>query len=106
MGMFNYVIYKDKEYQTKDFECLMNKYKIENDRLYKEKGHLELIPEDKRSHKFHFSQWIHEGWEDMNYHGWLNFYDYDIKEKIFTEYNVKFTDGNLVSINVETRGIE
>jgi hypothetical protein len=105
MGMFNYVLYKGKEYQSKDFECLMTTYKIENDRLYEEKGHLELIPEDRRSHPWHISQWIHEGWEDMNYHGWLNFYDYDTDTNISTDYNAKFTDGELVSVNVETRSI-
>ena len=99
VGMFNYVIYKGQEYQTKDFDCLLTKYKISDEgRLLEEEGGLELIPEEKRTSKFGFAEWIHKGWKDTNYHGMLNFYSYSGVKETSIEYLAKFTDGTLVEI--------
>ncbi len=64
-------------FQTKQFACCMDKYEITKT------GRLLRQTED--------------GKEDINYHGWVNFYTHDTDNK-WCEYNAKFTDGNLIEI--------
>jgi hypothetical protein len=98
MGMFDYVyceiplevlgLAPEKEFQTKDFECVMNKY---------------IISQDGRLMR----SWY--GWAekklleptDVNYHGWFDFYGGDFEptddgERYHSyDYAAKFTDGQL-----------
>ena len=39
MGMFDTIKYEGKDYQTKNFDCDMGIYKIENERLLLDCGH-------------------------------------------------------------------
>jgi len=116
MGMFDNVIPECplpdeaaklvREWQTKDFEWPgMDKYRITPEgRLMEEVYHVE-----DRSERALTGQGdefagcmsrVHEGWKDMNYHGVLNFYgstSHDWHGE-WVEYDAKFTDGQLVSI--------
>lgn len=68
------------DFQTKDFECLMDHYIITAD------GKL-----------------LRDG-APVLFHGLLNFYHYDTKIDTWWEYEAKFTDGTLVDIKpVECR---
>ena len=85
MGMFDYVKCEvplpDKyegQLQTKDFDCRMDLYILDvQGRLLKQSA-------------------LEKG--DMNFHGILNAYGYDSSTGAWHEYNIKFTDGNLVEI--------
>ena len=49
-------------------------------------------------------KWVKIGEEDLNYHGWLNFYGNDSKGE-WWEFNAKFTDGVMVEVvRVESNG--
>lgn len=91
MGMFDYIKYQGRDFQMKDFACEMDNYLIEGDRLLLLDGHWEPpFPSEDR-------QWVADPPLDTNFHGFVNFYtnnDGDERE----EYNAKFTDGKLVSV--------
>ena len=119
MGMFDYGIVECSlpddaatrvhEWQTKDFdEPFMAKYKITAEgRLLAERVHYENLsdpnaPPGSAASYCGCMTPVHDGWDDLNYHGVLNFYGnvggvYDAEH--WYEYNAKFTDGFLVSIN-------
>ena len=99
-------------FQTKDFDnnC-MDKYVIsEGGRLYFCNYEIKTVPEDERplckyKAKEDRTEWdkfcgmIEQDWKsrkDMNYHGIVNFY-ISQKEEWF-EYNAKFTNGQLETI--------
>jgi hypothetical protein len=64
---------KDNHFQTKDLDCLMDRYTITRDgRLLKKKA-------------------------EVQFHGMLNFYTYTDDDMWF-EYDAKFTDGRLIEI--------
>lgn len=98
MGMFDEIHYNGKLYQTKDFDCEMRDYWIENGRLIKSIGRYESVPMEERPYPGDgfmsicgSIRWIEEERRDINYHGWLYFYGDE-------EYKAKFTDGNLVEL--------
>ena len=121
MGMFDYVRCEaplpdgkpDTEFQTKDFpEPYMETYTITSaGRLVHRAMRYEFVPEEERPY-WGKPEWLREdgtpslfqmagmmrgiptGDVDMNWHGWLNFYGDD------REFNAKFTDGQLVAINL------
>jgi len=102
MGMYDIVIVKDKlpwtdemweeglpiectEFQTKGLDSYLATYKIENGRL--------LLLKDKKD------------WEDQNYHGKLEFYDYVPNDKpgnndCWIEFAAMFTNGQVEKIEV------
>jgi hypothetical protein len=143
MGMYDRVIVECplpdagadivKEWQTKDFEApYLENYKItEGGRLLHERIHYEdrsdpNAPKGSLKRIIGCMTSVHDGWEDMNYHGTLNFYgdahtgellaismrpetfgqdlNHPGEKPEWFEYNAKFTDGALVSIEriVET----
>ncbi len=108
MGMYDFVLYEGEEYQTKEFDCLMDHYYIEGGRLLKSVGHPEdhspatawqnanpgqPLPQELEGHLGGYGRytWTETGREDMNFHGWLRFRD----GKMFL---AKFTDGNLMEV--------
>lgn len=96
MGMYDYVLYQGKKYQTKDFYCEMLDYYIEDGRLLKSIGHLEDMPDDEKPMPgtlFGCLRWIEESREDINFHGIL-----DLIDDALIRYKAKFTDGDLVEI--------
>jgi hypothetical protein len=136
MGMFDMVIVEFslpdagasevKGWQTRDFpDPLLENYKITADgRLLRERIHYEdrsdpqyLIGTFERLAGSMTS--IHDGWDDVHFHGILNFYGNKYSGELrmiscapetfgkdllhpepaeWFEYNAKFTDGQLVSI--------
>lgn len=101
MGMFDDVICEvplpdgkpGKHFQTKDFECpYLEKYTITAEgRLIHNRPLYDIDPPGTQS-----------GPIDLNFHGILNFYDYDQATGEWREFNAKFTDGKLVSIEAST----
>lgn len=63
-----------KDFQTKDFDCLMDKYTITAD------------------------GWLLKDGESVPFHGLLEFHTYSTKTHIWFSYEAKFTDGRLVQI--------
>lgn len=111
--MFDNLIYNGKTFQTKDFDCEMTTYYIEADRILKSVGHTEDRSKATAWQKEHPEKplpaelegfmgllgclsWVEIGKEDLNWHGWVNFYGDDDGE--WEEYNAKFTDGAMVEI--------
>lgn len=92
-------------WQTKDFDDpYMENYKITSDgRLLHEEVHYE-DHSDKNAPPGSFESIlgcmtpVHERWVDLNFHGILNFYGTAKPSGEWFEYNAKFTDGTLVSI--------
>lgn len=128
MGMYDEIIveYPLKEYeflqnevfQTKDFDNLMDTYKITKDgRLLLEEVEYEPVPEEKRPY-YGTEQWDKNplfqvigavkrdtlGWRDTNYHGIIKFYTLhkkaNDKERRWYEFKSKFTNGNLEKIEL------
>lgn len=102
--------YSHLEFQTKDFENIMDTYIITEDgKLLREQWHYEDVPEEQRPY-FGKPEWdkafgriagcmkkISEGWVDTNFHGWLNFYT--STPEGWLEFDVKFTDGYLSEVS-------
>ena len=78
-------------FQTKNFDCLLEWYSIREDgRLYFHKV-AESVDPDKASEEAR-KETDNVTLVDMNYHGIITGIDY------YNWYEIKFTDGNLVSI--------
>lgn len=99
--------YKGRQFQTKDFENVMDHLKITNDgRIMR--LHYEMRDTGRVKWK-EYEEWREFHWRDKPFHGTLRFYDYDnprgITSKEFPfrpedwhEYDAKFTDGKLEEI--------
>lgn len=99
MGLFDYVKVEVPlpdgrpapldHFQTKQFEMpYMETYTIKADgRLIHDKPRYDCDPPGAT-----------RGQIDTNFHGVLNFYDYDTKTGEWREFDAKFTDGELVYI--------
>lgn len=99
MGMFDDVeVLQDIEngppaddYQTKDLDNVLDKYIIQNNRLYVKLVKYEVIPEEERTHPiFGMVRGKFMGLKDTNYHGVIEMYS------ATQTWKVKFTDGELV----------
>ena len=89
-------------WQTKTFDApMMEKYRITAEgRLLKERVHYEGRSDPNAEGLMALAGMmtsIHEGWDDTNFHGVLNFYGSTPEHEWF-EYFAKFTDGTFVSI--------
>lgn len=138
MGMFDTVTFEDlrilpipeeisgleipNDFQSKDFDCLMDEYYISKDRkIFKRKykwvkctdaeydDYLKTIEEFKSSSLYDF--WKENGKnkrvfdfdeEIPDLHGYYRVYDYIKRKPVewYIEYRLKFTDGILVDISV------
>jgi hypothetical protein len=100
----------DRELQTKDLDCALVTHVItKQGRLLVDMGHDEPVPKEERPYPDdeglrgflgsirHISQYV-----DSNYHGYLNFYGSEGSGPTFHwhEYRAKFTDGQLVKIDL------
>ena len=90
------------EWQTKDFDHpFLNKYVItKTGRLLKEKVHYEDRSDPNATGIMALVgalSAVHDGWEDMNYHGMLNFHGLDKNNK-YISCEAKFTDGECIEI--------
>ncbi len=117
MGLFDRIEYEGKQYQTKDFDCEMAQFLIRDGRLYREKGHFIDCPIEEKPYPNAYAgevvtvngvtkrvgadvlyfagiwKWIHEGWEDTNFHGVIDACGDD------GDVDFKFTDGALVEVS-------
>lgn len=109
MGMYDDIRYEGRDFQTKDLDCDLSRYHIENARLLREVWQSQELPESEWHPDSLFPDIIHKhkrvmvGKEDINHHGCLNFYTCNIDPKTgspseWEEYNAKFTDGALVEV--------
>lgn len=106
MGMFDEIKYNEKIYQTKNFDCLMELYRIENGRLQREVYTCEKTPRSEKPYPEATSDnWeyyagvrrkVHMGWEDMNYHGVVTATCDEPRDTLF-----KFVNGNLIAVSKE-----
>ncbi|RLI63032.1 MAG: hypothetical protein DRO67_06395 [Candidatus Asgardarchaeum californiense] len=138
MGMFDYVVcnyqmpegydfLQKSDFQTKDFESVMDKYTITEDGLLVHHKYMwDMVAEKDRPY-YGKPEWdtkpifkvmgsikmIYVGDEEMNYHGYFTFYtsvkdgtyineDGEVRDKYkFYDLKAKFTDGKLVELKVE-----
>lgn len=94
-------------FQTKDFpEPYMDHYTITaSGRLIAHRTHEEAVPLEERPYpnETGFLKWVGSirrvplGDEDLNWHGYLNFYGSDAPDE-WRDFRAKFTDGQLVEI--------
>lgn len=114
MGMFDWIVVEvplpdivqnETEYQTKDFECLMEKYVItKNGELYREKWDYEWVDDDK-----HFLGGYERKIDGSyrreyltNFHGDITFYNGMVRGK-WRDYKARFTEGRLSRIWYEDK---
>lgn len=106
MGMYDNLIFRGQRYQTKDFDCEMRTYYLDDNQLYKSIGHYENVardsrpfpdePEDSLLSLCGCIRWVEEKRSDMNFHGILHFGR--IVDGKFEDYEAKITDGSVVAI--------
>ena len=97
MGMFDTIEIENDiqngpkagEYQTKDLDCVLDTYHIQNSRLIKRVYRYQPVEESKRKHKWHMIQAEFIGLMDVDYHGWIEVYG------AYSTWRLKFTDGEL-----------
>lgn len=83
------------DYQTKDFDNCLDKYVLQNNRLYVKLIKYEIVPEEERTHPiFGMVRGTFLGLKDANYHGVFEMYSRN------QTWKVKFTDGELVEANM------
>lgn len=108
-------------WQTKDFDTLnFTTYKITDDgRLLQEEFHYEEVPKEERPYPdadpdeeplkamAGRMKKVNDGWTERQYHGIVNFYhaipiddDPIDGDRMWWEYDAKFTDGQLENINL------
>lgn len=79
------------EYQTKDLECCLDTYILQNKRLLIKKVKYEHVQEEERTHPiFGIIRSVFLGLEDTQHHGYVEMYGDKATWKL------KFTDGILV----------
>lgn len=110
MGMFDEVeVITDVEngppaddYQTKDLDNALDKYVLQNNRLYVKLIKYEVVPEEERTHPiFGMVRGKFLGMKDTQHHGFIEIYSPTQTWKL------KFTDGELVeSKMIEFRAID
>lgn len=94
MGMFDYIKYGDKKYQTKDTPAqFMENYEIRGDELWFEKVKREWIDDDEQFFGGYLEPVSSEWQFCSNFTGGICFYDYP-KE----EYHALFQNGKMVAI--------
>lgn len=79
------------DYQTKDLDNALDKYVLQNNRLYVKLMKYEVVPEEERKHPiFGVLRAKFLGMKDIQYHGIIEIYSPTQTWKL------KFTDGELV----------
>jgi hypothetical protein len=112
MGMFDYLRVEieipgcgdcsAEEFQTKDFENLMDQYVItKNGELYKECWEYKWIDDDSLQYIKSYLERIPDSYRReylTNYHGDVNFYSGSMIDSKWRDYYARFTDGKLTKI--------
>ena len=99
MGMFDYINYKGKQYQTKNTpNQLMDNYEIRDDgTLWVEKYESEWVKDPNAWLGGFINQYNHRWEQEKNFTGEIFFYEYDGKGKDI-EYSSYFIFGELKNI--------
>ena len=103
--------HKDSYFQTKDLECAMAFYKIENGELFIEKfAKTEWIEGDKKAKtligRLGYLKREEPYFEKVPHHGDVGFYDfYDVKKgekthEVWAEFNARFGNGKVEKIDL------
>lgn len=117
MGMYDYVrcevalpdgyVPQSGFLQTKDLDCKLTTYTITSDgRLVSDRWHYESVPKSETVQSMFGIMKVVKDESDVDhrFHGVLNFYDsegdHGTGDWKWHEYNAKFTDGRLVSIDI------
>lgn len=93
MGMFDTLIWDNNDYQTKDLECFLNTYKIEDGLLWVEGYDIEDRSDPTARGMLRFAGMItrvNKRWIRSHYSGSIVFYD------LYSDYVATFHDGELV----------
>ena len=106
MGMFDYIVYKDEVYQTKDTPAQgLDKYKIEQDHtsgawlLWYEEYDSEWIDDDEHFLGGYIKQSNHRWQFCADFDGDIRFYrDADDNRQTWIEYKALFMDGRMLKI--------
>ena len=77
------------EYQTKDLDCIMDQYIIENNRILKKIIKYHQVPKMEQKHPFHLLNSEFMGLLDVQFHGIIEIYG------VYDTWQLKFTDGEL-----------
>ena len=94
MGMFDYLYYDGKEYQSKDTpNQLCDRYKIEDNQLWHEAYKAEWIKNEKTISGYELKTSDHR-WETCDdFDGVINFYRQDRPIEAWVEYKALFMNG-------------
>ena len=106
MGMFDYIVYKDEVYQTKDTPAqALDKYKIEQDQtsgqfyLWYEKYDSDWVEEPDRFGGGYMKQSNQRWVACADFDGNLRFYRSDKDNRdLWIEYRALFMDGRMIKI--------
>jgi hypothetical protein len=100
MGMFDYIKYEGREYQTKDTPAqALEYYEIRNDELWYEDHDLEFIDEPGMLFGGYYKK-VNVQWKFLSdFDGAVRFYRMDDdNDNIWIEYKALFMDGKIVKI--------
>ena len=97
-----------EHFQTKDLVCSLLYYKLENNKLYeqkfKESKWIEPDPKTKDELSFGHLERSGEYWEEVPYHGIINFYTgiNDVMDRydVWVEYKATFSHGTLENVEL------
>jgi len=78
------------EYQTKDLECVMDNYIIENKKLFRKAYKFNKIQPENKKYMWHMFSREFVGLVDTEFHGWIELYG------AYDTWRIKFTDGELM----------
>lgn len=96
-------------FQTKDLDCLMDNYFVQNGKLYIQKYKTEKWMEGDKNAKSYLDRigWMQREdpyYEEVKYHGVIHFYDFknNVNDKwdCWIEYKATFTEGALNNIEL------
>lgn len=113
MGMFDRLYYEGIEYQTKEFECILEDLRIVKGRLLKDAWHYEEVPLEQRPYPNEkgllgfcgcITKVIDKKDIDTNYHGVFEAHYIDDKKKLKSVF-FKFADGNLISVEEQNEDL-
>ena len=108
---FENIDFLNIHFQTKDLDCNLDTYILENNTLLKEEYIMEEVPLGERPYAHHENPALammgsmrkkHLRWSKEKFHGIINIYDtidVDDKEIIFN-LQLKFNDGELVKAKI------
>lgn len=106
MGMFDYITYKGREFQTRDTPAqLLDRYEIRDDgTLWHENYDCKWV-EDKDALFGGYLDQYNKRWEQVtDFKGEIVFYDYNVNRRILDEYSAYFVNGKMENFQIIYEG--